>query len=90
MVLDLQQRKPVAKAAALSSSEEETDDDDDSDDNDDEETDSDTQPAQPAARKPPLAPGAVPRACVAPAQLNVVATMQVICASGTQHHGLRL
>ena len=60
----VQPRKPVARAAAPSSSEEETDDDDDDSDDDEEETDSDVQPAQPAARRPPLAPGAIPRACV--------------------------
>jgi len=63
----VQPRKPAPRAAAPSSSEEDDDeetDDDDSDD-EDEETDSDEQPAQPAARRPPLAPGAVPRACAA-------------------------
>ena len=73
IMLDLQQRKPAAKAAALPSSEEDTDDDDDDDSDDEEEdTDSDTQPAQPAARRPPLAPGAVPRAYAAPALCSCI------------------
>jgi len=61
----MQPRKPAPRAAAPSSSEEDDDEETDDDDSDgeDEETDSDEQPAQPAARRPPLAPGAVPRAC---------------------------